>query len=209
MAKRTGLVLALAVLWLALAADILYGGPVSSLDVWLAERVQAPRRSALALAMLFWTNLHSHVAILSYSALFALLLARRRNWPWVIGIALGVPGAMLLNYALKLAVQRTRPVLENPILALNTYSFPSGHTAASVAFYGMLAAYLAARFPRQRDLFIAVASALVVLVAYSRMALGVHFFGDVVAALLSTGVWLVICLNTVHASEMNVTKPSR
>jgi len=209
LAKRTGLVLALAVLWLALAADILYGGPVSSLDVWLAERVQAPRRSALGLAMLFWTNLHSLLAILSYSALFILLLARRRNWPWVVGVALGVPGAMLLSYALKLAIQRTRPVLENPILALNTSSFPSGHTAASVAFYGMLAAYLAARFPRQRDLFIAVASALVVLVAYSRMALGVHFFGDVVAALLSTGVWLVICLAAIHASETNAAKPSR
>src|SRR5690242_4173187 len=108
--------LALAVLWLALAADVLYGGPVSSLDVWLAERVHAVRGSELARALLFWSNLHSQVAMLVYAALFAALLARRRVWDWAAGVALAVPGAMVLNYALKLAIQRTRPVLENPIL---------------------------------------------------------------------------------------------
>jgi undecaprenyl-diphosphatase len=197
--KRWGGAAALALLWLALAADVLYGGPVSHLDVWLAERVQVPRRSALTLALVLWTNLHSYLAILCYAALFAALLARRRAWPWVAGIAFAVPGALVLNYALKLAIQRTRPVLENPVLALNTYSFPSGHAAASTAFYGMLAAYLATRYPAQRRAFCAVAAMLVALVGYSRMALGVHYFGDVLGAALSTGAWLVICLAAVHA----------
>jgi undecaprenyl-diphosphatase len=199
LAKRTRALVALALAWLALAADVLYGGPVSALDVWLADRVHAVRGSELARAMLFWSNLHSHLALLVYTALAAALLARRRAWAWAAGIAVAVPGAMLLNYGLKLAVQRTRPVLENPVLALNTYSFPSGHTAAAVAFYGMLAAYLGERFPRYRGVFLAVAAALVVLVAYSRMALGVHYFGDVIAAALSTSAWLVICLGAVHA----------
>jgi membrane-associated phospholipid phosphatase len=197
--KRAAAVLVLVAAWLAIAADVLYGGPVSALDGWLADRAHAPRRSTLSLAMLFWTHLHSHVAILTYTALLALILARRRAWPWLVGVLITVPGAMLLNAALKALVQRTRPVLENPVLALETYSFPSGHTAASLAFYGMLAAYLACRFPRQRALFFAGAVALVALVAYSRMALGVHYFGDVLAAALSTSAWLVICLGGVHA----------
>ncbi len=199
MAKRAGAVVTLALLWLALAADVLYGGPVSGLDVWLADRVHAVRGSDLAQASLFWSNLHSLAAVLVYTALLAALLARRRAWAWAAGVAVAVPGAMLVNYGLKLAVQRTRPVLENPILALNTYSFPSGHTAASTAFYGMLAAYLAFRYPRLRGLWAAAATLAVFLVGYSRMALGVHFFGDVLAALLSTGAWLVICLSGVHA----------
>ena len=199
MPKRTGALATLALGWLALAADVLYGGPVSALDVWLAERVHAVRGSELARAMLFWSNLHSHIALLVYAALLAALLARRRAWEWAVGVAVAVPGAMLLNYGLKVAVQRTRPVLENPILALNTYSFPSGHTAASCAFYGMLAAYLAFRYPGHRSLWSAAAAVPVLLVAYSRMALGVHYFGDVLAALLSTGAWLVICLSAVHA----------
>jgi len=192
-------VLALAAAWIFLALDVLYGGPVSALDGWLAAHVHAPRGSALSLAMLFWTHLHSHVAILCYSALLVLILARRRAWPWVAGVALAVPGAMLLNATLKAIIQRSRPVLDNPVLALETYSFPSGHTAASLAFYGMLAAWLAYRYPRLRAPFVAGATVLVALVAYSRMALGVHYFGDVLAAALSTGAWLVICLGRVHA----------
>ncbi len=199
MPRRTRAIVALALAWLALAADVLYGGPVSALDVWLADRVEAVRGSDLAQTMLFWSNLHSQVALLVYAALLAALLARRRAWAWAAGVAVAVPGAMLLNYGLKLAVQRTRPVLENPILALNTYSFPSGHTAASTAFYGMLAAYLAFRYPRLRWLWRAAAFLAILLVGYSRMALGVHYFGDVLAALLSTGAWLVICLSGVHA----------
>ena len=199
MRARAGTVLALALVWLVIAADVLHGGPLSALDGWLAERLHAPHRSSLALAMLFWTQLHSHVAIASYAAVFALLLARRRAWPWLAGVLAGVAGAMLLNATLKALIQRTRPVLDNPVLALDTYSFPSGHTAASLALYGMLAAYLASRYPRLRLLWGAAAAVLVALVAYSRIALGVHYFGDVLAAACSTGAWLVICLGGVHA----------
>ncbi len=191
--------LALAGAWVFIALDVLYGGPVSALDGWLARRVHAPRASTLSLAMLFWTHLHSHVAILCYSAVLVLVLARRRAWPWVLGVALAVPGAMLLNATLKAIIQRSRPVLDNPVLALETYSFPSGHTAASLAFYGMLAAWLVFRYPRRRAWIVAGAALPVALVAYSRMALGVHYFGDVLAAALSTGAWLVICLGGVHA----------
>ena len=197
--KPLAAVLVLAAAWIFLALDVLYGGPVTALDGWLAERLHAPRGSALSLAMLFWTDMHSHVAILCYSAVLVLILARRRAWPWAAGVAIAVPGAMLLNATLKALIQRSRPVLDNPVLALETYSFPSGHTAASLAFYGMLAAWLAFRYPRLRGAFVAAATLLVAAVAYSRMALGVHYFGDVVAAALSTGAWLVICLGRVHA----------
>lgn len=189
---------ALVAAWLAIAADVLYGGPISHFDVWLAERIAVAPYTRLAFALQFWTNLHSQVAILAYATVFVLLLGRRRAWDWAAGVALAVPCGMLLNAALKALVQRSRPVLENPILALNTYSFPSGHVAASTLFYGMLAAYLAYRYPRFRRLWSAAAVLPILLVAYSRMALGVHYFGDVLAALASSGAWLVICLGRVH-----------
>ena len=200
MTKRAAAaVVVLAAAWLLVATDVLFGGPISDLDAWLADRVVLPRHSPATLAMIFWTNLHSYTAILIYSALFALLLARRRDWEWARAVVAAVPCGMLLNAVLKLAIQRTRPVLDNPVLALETYSFPSGHVAASFLFYGMLAAYLSSRYPRLRWVFIAGAALLIGLVGYSRMALGVHYFGDVLGAALSSGAWLVICLAAVHA----------
>lgn len=49
---------------------------------------------------------------------------------------------MLLNWLLKLAFRRSRPTLGDYVHALQSYSFPSGHTAAATLLYGLIAAYL-------------------------------------------------------------------
>jgi undecaprenyl-diphosphatase len=116
-------------------------------------------------------------------------------------LALAVGGAMLLNLVLKSAFERLRPRFENPVLFLETYSFPSGHTAASVAFYGVLAAFLVSRFhdPRRRAASVVGAIAGVALVAASRVYLGAHYLSDVLAAICSSTVWVVLCLAGGHA----------
>ena len=49
-------------------------------------------------------------------------------------------------WLLKTAYERLRPTFDQPLLALDSYSFPSGHTAGATLFYGVLAAFLVARF---------------------------------------------------------------
>jgi membrane-associated phospholipid phosphatase len=206
--KRVPAIFALAAAWLAIAVDVLHGGPISHVDVWIADRLQAPENSLAWLALLFWTNLQSTVAILVYSAVFALLLVRRRAWAWALGVAIAVPGGMVLNASLQLAIERSRPVLDNPVLALNTASFPSGHTAAAAVFYGMLAAYLSFRFPNRSRLFLSGAAVLVVLAGLSRMALGVQYFGDVLGALVSSSAWLMACLGGLEAWQAARRSPT-
>ena len=199
--SRSAAVFALAAAWVVIAVNVLYGGPISAADVALAERVAVDPDSRLALVLAFWSTLHSDIAVLVLATVFVLLLARRRAWAWAESVVLAVPGAMVLNTVLKVFIRRSRPVLDNPILALNTYSFPSSHVAAAAAFYGVLAAYLAFRFPRQRAFFVAGAAVLVASVGYSRMALGEHYFGDVLGALASTGAWLAASLGVVHSQQ--------
>lgn len=203
--SRSAAVFALAAAWLVIAVNVLYGGPISAADVALADRVAVDPGSRLALALAFWNSLHSNVAVLVLAGVFIALLARRRAWDWAEAVVLAVPGAIVLNAVLKLFVRRSRPVLDNPILALNTYGFPSSHVAVSVAFYGVLGAYLAFRFPRQRAWFVAGAALLVASVGYSRMALGTHYLGDVLGALASTGAWLAASLGVVHSRGRRAT----
>jgi len=73
------------------------------------------------------------------------------------------------------------------------------HVAASSAFYGVLAAYFAGRFPRFRKAIFSAAALAVLLVAVARMALAGHYLGDALAALAASGAWLAICLGSVHA----------
>jgi membrane-associated phospholipid phosphatase len=155
-----------------------------------------------------WTNVmlaisaaHGLGPVALWSVAFAVLLARVREWYWIATLALAVAGGMLLNLMLKTAYERARPHFDDPMVTLGTYSFPSGHTAASTVFYGVLAAYLVSRHRDRelRALIVAVAIAAVTLVAISRMYLGAHYLSDVLAAAASSTVWLVLCLSSMHA----------
>jgi len=107
-----------------------------------------------------------------------------------------VPGGMLLNVAVKHAVQRQRPDWGYALQALDTYSFPSGHTAGAMLFYGIFVAWLwpCVRRPEARIALLITAILMVLLVAASRIVLGVHFMTDCIAAVIEAGAWLAICL---------------
>src|SRR5439155_11271838 len=108
---------------------------------------------------------------------------------------------MLINLVLKAAYERLRPHFDDPLLVLTTFSFPSGHAAGAVLFYGVLAAFLVSRFYdwRARAACVAGAVGAVALVGFSRMYLGAHYLSDVLAAVCSSTVWLVLCLAGGHA----------
>jgi undecaprenyl-diphosphatase len=127
-------------------------------------------------------------------------LAWNRDWFWLLAVAITVPGGTLLNAMMKLAFHRTRPQFDDAVVALTTYSFPSGHTAGATMFYGILAAYLVThvRQWRWRVLIVLCAFLTVVLVALSRLYLGAHFLTDVLAGFAEGIAWLALCLTASH-----------
>ena len=188
-------------LFFAIAGNVSTQTPLVALDLRVAQWLHAHAAPALTLFLLAVTHLHSTAGIALWSAGFAAVLARLRERYWLLTLALAVGGGMLLNLALKAAYERARPRFEDPLLVLSTYSFPSGHTAASVALYGVLAAFLVSRFHDAglRAACVIGGLAAVALVALSRVYLGVHYLSDVVAAVCSSTAWLVLCLALGHA----------
>jgi undecaprenyl-diphosphatase len=188
-------------LFAGFAANLSSGTPLVLLDAkaaaWLHARTM-PWLTALLLAV---THAHSTLAIVGYSMAFGLWLARKREWYWLLTLAGAVGGGLVLNAGLKQVYERARPQFAEPILTLATYSFPSGHTAGAVVFYGVLAAFLVSRVydPRRRAACVAGAMVAVALVAFSRVYLGVHYLSDVAAAVCSSTAWLVLCLSAGHA----------
>ena len=144
--------------------------------------------------------LHSLVGVTVFSLILAIALAKRHKWYWVLSLALAVPGGMLLNVFLKWAFHRDRPVWDDPILTISTNSFPSGHAAAATLFYGFLTVYLVSHVESValRSIAIMAAVVMVLLVAFSRMYLGVHYLSDVLAAMSASTAWLVLCLSGVR-----------
>jgi undecaprenyl-diphosphatase len=104
-------------------------------------------------------------------------------------------GALLWVVLFKFGFDRPRPELVPHIMAAETPSFPSGHSAAAAAVYLTLGALLA-RFQTRRRLrlfFVGLAVAITVLVGFSRVYLGVHWPSDVVAGWTLGGGWAVAC----------------
>jgi len=196
----TGFVVANAIFF-AVAWDVAARDPIVIVDSNIASWFHHHLRDPITRAMLVVSAVHGIAAISAWSVVFAALLARIREWYWILTLALATIGGMVINVALKEAYARARPQLDDPIVTLGTYSFPSGHTAASTIFYGVLAAFLVTRYrnPRIRVAIVTVAVLAVALVAISRMYLGAHYLSDVVAAAASSTAWLVVCLSGVHA----------
>jgi membrane-associated phospholipid phosphatase len=100
-------------------------------------------------------------------------------------------GSSLLNNAIKLTVNRARPHLADPVAIAGGRSFPSGHAQAAIVGYGiLLLVFLPVIARRARPWVMAVASSLVLLIGFSRIALGVHYFSDVIGGFLIGGAWL-------------------
>lgn len=114
------------------------------------------------------------------------------RWRESLIVVFAVVGETLIFWLTTMLIDRQRPRLPQLDEAPPTSSFPSGHTAASVAFYGTVALVLAwhTRHLWLRWLGVLVAVAVPLLVGGSRLYRGMHFPTDVLAGLLLGSTWL-------------------
>ena len=127
-------------------------------------------------------------------AVALILLWRHQRWLALIWIA-AVGGNGLLNRALKAVFHRERPLHDHGWVIETGWSFPSGHASGAVAIYGMLA-YILIRSTRSVwHLPVSLAAiSIILLVGFSRVALQVHYFSDVIAGFASASAWLMVCI---------------
>ena len=120
----------------------------------------------------------------------------KRWWPSLVTLIVAVPGGMLLNELLKVLVQRQRPFVDGPFVDWSGYSFASGHTIGATLLYGQLLLFIlpVLKSRHLRVLSIFSAALLVVVVGFTRVALGAHFLTDVLAAIAFGIIWLAFCL---------------
>ncbi|GAB3039373.1 phosphatase PAP2 family protein [Natronobiforma cellulositropha] len=157
----------------------------------------------LALALVFVTFLGSVYVVAPATALAVVSADRHRvaTWPAIVA------GGYGLFVTLKPIFSIARPIVEPPATAVafpgassvvydlavgpTSSSFPSGHALAATVFWGLVAAD-ARVGPRRLRLF--GCASLVVAVALSRVALGVHYVGDVLAGVAVGLAFLTVTL---------------
>ena len=196
LATRPGRTLALsAAVFAGLVAAILLSEDVDRLDIRFVRFAQRETPDWLVDALRVLTYAGSAIVLGVVALVAATVLARRgRSRDAAFVIAASVAG-LLVTQILKAAIRRARPELDAPLVQLATYSFPSGHVLAATATYGALAIvlypWIRSRSGRIR-VTVAVA-ALILLVAASRVVLGVHYLLDVTAGVVG-GIALLSAL---------------
>lgn len=216
MKRQTLLILiatAALVCFAAIASDAIYGGPLRAIEVRLASAIDYRAHPQLTPLMLVVTNVGSAALVSVVAAIAMAVLLRRQQRRSAMFLVIAVYGGMLLNAGLKQVFRRARPLLENPILVLETYSFPSGHAVAATVLYGGLAmvTITAARTAKARNGTLGVAIALILATCLSRIYLGVHHLSDVLAGMMEGFAWLIVCHGLTRHTFGNArpTQPDR
>lgn len=137
-----------------------------------------------------------------------LWLLYRRLIRLAIFLAVTTLGSSLLNRVVKETVDRARPHLADSVATAHGMSFPSGHTQSATVGCGVLVLIFLPLVPRGRRRWLYVGAALVVaLIAFSRIALGVHYLSDVVGAVIIGMAWLLAMTAAFSAWRREEHKP--
>ena len=168
-------------------------------DQAISHTVQSVRSPALDLAAKALTPFGDGLLLSGICLLGATLLfrtGRARAAGLTVLCLLGVP----LNYLLKSWIHRPRPAGDLAILTtVSGTSFPSGHTMGAAIMFGFLAFQVWTHVPDRRLRVLATVglAAVPVVVGWTRIYLGAHWFSDVVAG-WTAGTFFVLLLAEVY-----------
>ena len=177
-----------------LVLQVVGGGWLTELDGRLADAmndaVHGTPGAVGVLEAVSWLGRAVWLAVvIGAGAVFLWRRGRRRLAVFLVVTALG---GGVVNTAVKLAVDRPRPVVDHPVATAFGKSFPSGHAMSATVCYGaLLLAFLHAVPRRARAAAGGATVVLVVAIGSSRLLLGVHFLSDVVGGHVLGAAWLV------------------
>jgi undecaprenyl-diphosphatase len=188
-AARLMLGLAVFVL-LGWGAGELWTSIVESVELDAVRDVAAQRTATLTDLARIVTWAGSAFLLVPLALIACLAFARTGLHREALAVALSLGGAMLISVWVKLLVSRPRPPVEH-LQAVTGSSFPSGHATQASAFWFSLvfAMRAAGASPKLTRAAAGIALLIVLVVAASRVYLGVHYPGDVVAGMLLGAGW--------------------
>lgn len=127
----------------------------------------------------------------------------KRKYSYSLGIILSVSIAELVSIVLKNLVGRGRPPVPLALVSEYSPSFPSGHTIVATAFYGFLlyVIYRNIHHKLLRILLMILCGGIILLAGFTRVYLGAHYPGDVVASYLFGGVWVMLIIYLLKKQE--------
>lgn len=153
-----------------------------------------------------WTSFMQFITVWGDTLTLTLVVIGVAVLAWMAGridFAVVIVAGSLVGWALmallKVSFARDRPPIEDRLIDIGGYSFPSGHAMLSVVVYGLTVIILHRLYPqvRERVMWLLAGPILVGLIGFSRIYLGVHWLSDVLFGWLFGCIWITVCV-AVH-----------
>jgi membrane protein DedA with SNARE-associated domain/membrane-associated phospholipid phosphatase len=177
-------------LFLAILENVASGDRLVDFDASIYHALQNLRTPPGDAAMIVFTELGDTAVVIVVTGVVFLWFAGKRAWRTAFYWLTAIAGASALNTAIKVALHRPRPG-EQLYDGWSAFSFPSGHSTVNIVLYGFLAFLIGRELRPAGRLPIALGAALLVLlIAFSRLYLGAHWFSDVIGGLAFGSAWL-------------------
>ena len=173
------------------------------IDTVISDFVDSIRCNWLDFFMKFITSFGNTTTIIILLSLVLWLFVKMINNK---KLAIFFLGSMIcnvfLNQSIKFLVRRDRPIYN--LINVGGFSFPSGHAMISMAFYGFLVYLFYKLIDKEmlRLALIGIFSLLILLIGFSRIYLGVHYFSDVVVGFSVSLLYLFFCCKLMKKLEI-------
>lgn len=166
---------------------------ITVVDEPIVAWVAAHREPVLTTVMHALSVAASPVAVAALALIVCAAAAwRSRSWLPVATAGIGLAGFALAVITVKLEVARQRPSPRYAVMAVDGYSFPSGHalgiTTATLVSAWAVGHWLIRSWSGRIAVW-ATAIVAIAAVGFSRVYLGVHYPSDVIAGWLLGGIW--------------------
>ena len=165
---------------------------VATIDQFLSARISLRPDSDSVGFFVLITSFASTPIYVLVVLLAALSCWVRQQCYIIVGLLIATLSSTTVTYLLKHVLERERP--DNSLLAVQTFSFPSGHATTAMALYGFIA-YLLIRFNQnfaQKIRITTIAILFILLIGLSRVVLNQHYLSDVLGGYLVGAFWLTL-----------------
>lgn len=124
-------------------------------------------------------------------AIMITIFSKNKKTAFIIDLNLII--ITIFNLILKNIIQRPRPEGYR-LIAESGYSFPSGHSMISMAFYGLIIYMIwkTMKNKKLRNIVCVLITILVILIGISRIYLGVHYASDVIGGFVVSIAYLIV-----------------
>ncbi len=180
------------ILFIGIIEDVITSDIIISIDTRISNLLTIFRNSDLTQFFLWITVLGKWQIILGFTVTTICILWIWHKRLYIAPLLLTIIGTEIFTAISKIAFHRPRPELA--LYTEPSFSFPSGHAAIAIAFYGFLAYILIRHFAKWKtkvNIFF-IGLSIILLIGFSRLYLGVHYVSDVWGGYLVGALWLII-----------------